>query len=67
MLCGTEIFSTGRFKSASPATTSPHFIIGAQKNTNENREAGQLSVKSQEKNTEAKKAMNKEQNQNPAP
>lgn len=31
--CGTDTFSTGRCISAIPATTKPHFIVGAQKNT----------------------------------
>eukprot|EP00276_Gloeochaete_wittrockiana_P016137 CAMPEP_0184341214 /NCGR_PEP_ID=MMETSP1089-20130417/9833_1 /TAXON_ID=38269 ORGANISM="Gloeochaete wittrockiana, Strain SAG46.84" /NCGR_SAMPLE_ID=MMETSP1089 /ASSEMBLY_ACC=CAM_ASM_000445 /LENGTH=114 /DNA_ID=CAMNT_0026669385 /DNA_START=145 /DNA_END=486 /DNA_ORIENTATION=+ len=31
-LCGKDIFSTGRFKSAKPAITRHHFIAGAQKN-----------------------------------
>lgn len=33
MHCGTEISSTGRLVSERLAKTSPHFMVGAQKNT----------------------------------
>lgn len=36
--CGTETSSTGRLISERLAKTSPHFMVGAQKNTGRRKE-----------------------------